>query len=348
MIKRFGTVALAWGVICTTASSTLGQSGDDVVAGVIARYEAVYSGRFEYHRRAGFANTGRILSADTTSEFKFFDTDWLVRSGDPPLIKLNHGGGHLDIRYQRQSEGKILPSVWIHPPSELDAGIEVPRFAGTLWYPETVAFLDQHRTKSRHVKRYEVDGAQVDVVEWLVSPRDTSAFAVITPQLREGGILRLSVAKDRGFVLPLVEYVAPGGRVAIDFHSSEWREVGPNLFWPWRCERRMFTQEGDVGFFVEYRFGAVERVNEPLAGDEFVIDLPKGTYVNDVRPGADGAVYIVGESIVRPPVALPEGLDLKAPIIDRSWRAAAVIGGTIAIALLLLVCAVIRRHRKSA
>lgn len=346
MVLRLGVVATAWGF--AVASSALGESDNALVAGVVARHQAIYSGRFEYHRRAGFANTGRLMTRAGTSELKYFETDWLVRSGEPPMVQLNHGGARLDVRYQEHSEGGIVPSVWIKPPSKLEAGIEVPRFVGTLWYPGTVAFIDQHRTECKRVMRHEVDGMPVEVVEWQVPPNNLDAFGVTNRQLQSGGMLRLSVASERGFVLPLIEYVAPDGRVAIEFRSSDFRQVGPSLFWPWHCRRRTFTKEGKEGFFVEYSFTAVERVNEPIPDDEFVIDLPKGTHVNDLRPGANGALYTIGESIVRPPIALPESLDMKAPFVDRSWNAAAVIGLAVAIGLLFVVHAVVSRRRKSA
>jgi len=322
---------------------------DAWIAGVVARHRAVYSGVFEYQRRSGFRDAGRLIDSVGTTEFKFFERSWLVRRSHPSTIDVTHDNVHLEIRYQEHSGTGVVPSVWIHPPREIDApGHQIPRFAGTFWYPATAAFIETHAKDCRWLGRSEGNGeSELGIIDCNVSSREVGAFGVITEELRQGGTIRMHTGPSLGFALTRIEYLGVDGRIAIDFTSSDFRQVGPTLFCPTECKRRTFRADGTEGFFVEYSFTAMQRVNEAIPAGEFVVEFPKGTYVNDVRPGANGAVYVVGESIVHPPIPLPEGLDVGRRVHSRGWLAAAGLGLVVALGVLFLIqaCTSARRYR---
>lgn len=269
---------------------------DSLVDGVIGRWRAVNSASLEYSRTRGFEHLNKSI-VDRREEGAFFESHWKVRTRDPEMVLINYHDCLLECLYQWHGGDKILPSVWIRPSKRPEeASITLPRFAGTLWYESTASFIASKRPDAKWVGSQRVGGVDAEVVEWVITPANRRAFHVVTPQMNEGGILRLAIAPRLGCCLPMIEYLTMDRRLQITFESNDFKQVTDGIYWPSTCKRQSYLADGGKGHYETYIFSRLKSINQPIADDEFVLSLPDGSYINDVRPGANSAVYIVGEN----------------------------------------------------
>jgi len=289
-----------------------GEPGHPVgalVDGVLAREKAVFSGRFVYRRIAvSNAPKGDEVVADEQVQFSLMGDSWALRStftsGAPSiearLCQISHNGSLVDYQAVDSSVGKNKGEVrrtvhcaTLRKARPVDQCNEPPPFfAGTLWHKSTARYVEVNQTKARFLGIDEMDGMAVSIIEWEVPAEEIyDAFYAVNDLLKEGGVLRLFVAPDLGYTLPKIEHVAHSGKVQTVYRSRDFREVAEGLFFPREIVQHTNGADGQSGFTWKYVFQRIEGVNEPVDEDEFLVSLPEGTLVADLRePGRRGTI----------------------------------------------------------
>ena len=216
------------------------SSADDLIQGVLARADTVFSGRIKYRVTIGFPQTKEEKARG--AEIVFAASGWRREDNFPvaapargekgkaveaaldiyQVVSVSHGGKSVEYRATKQQDGTFRRSanVTMAKPlmSEKTAG--PPVFAGSLWLDCTREYIQQHKSRVRLLPKSVVGGIDVEIREWDVPPSDRSVvLGGYNPLMSNGGKLRLYVAPSLGFVLPRAEFVAPDGKIAMSYES---------------------------------------------------------------------------------------------------------------------------------
>jgi len=198
----------------------------------------------------------------------------------------NHDGRLLRYTETRQEDGSVRQSLTVDAPeSPFKNSPYPPARAGTLWYASTRRFVRERSGSARRLEAASVNGVETQPLEWDVAPGDAySAFESINAMLAGGGKLRLYVAPRLGNALPRVEYVDRFGTVQSRFDSHVFKEVAPGVFLPtsYRIDQGAYRESCELT--------TIDRVNRPVPPSAFVLPIPPGTSVEDVRPKRKDAV----------------------------------------------------------
>jgi hypothetical protein len=275
------------------------DSAHSLVKGVLARCDAVFSGRLKYHMTGAFTN--KPLHHDCECLFTFSWPSWAlhyVDEGGGSIV--THKGKRVEFaRSARDEQGNPRHIAHVAMPMEIKATWPYPPFhAGTIWHNNTRMYISRNATRARLGGKAQLDGVAVQVIEWDVSSEDRyRAFHLIGPMLQQGGTLRLYVAPQLGFALPLIEHIAPNGKPHQRFSSSEFSEDAPGIYFPRRFELKTFDATGPTSYLA-FDIHEVLQLNQPIPDSEFKLSFPKGTSVADGRSGVGSLVFRVGEDPV--------------------------------------------------
>jgi hypothetical protein len=162
-----------------------------------------------------------------------------------------------------------------------------PYFAGTIWYKSTKKFIKENADGAEWKAKTKVGDIDVDVLEWKVGKDEAyAAFFSVSSVPVAGGKLRLYVAPAYGYVLPRVEYVGSGGKVATTFDAAEFQKTEPGIYIPRHVSERDHNEEGR-NHFVKYVLTSIESVNQRIPDEEFRFEIPPGTVIQDIRTGVN-------------------------------------------------------------
>ena len=344
----------------------------DLIQGVLARSEAVFSGRLKSRVVCGFR--GKEANVDTISTLVFAGNSWRVDqaipmagiaersrqnfkegtdlsklTGNLEIITTSHAGKFARYKATPQLDGKMAHSVWVSTQRPLRADdLETPPvFAGTFWFSCTPKFIRDNMAKAKLLPPVEVNGVQAQVLEWAV-PRDDRyrAFHAVNGLTEKGGHLRVYVAPQFGYALARIECVGEGGKVAGSFDSSEFKDRGNGVFLPRRCSLQYHDADGP-GYYQEFELLKVRDVNGSISDKEFVIEVPTGTVVSDARSGTHSTWFELKDK-----TSIPADLtDVIAPPSFFSWKrspAWAITVGVAAGVVLALGAFLLWRWRRSA
>jgi hypothetical protein len=209
--------------VCVMPGTIRADTADDVDK-IVARASAVLSGRFEYVYNRKFFDSIPGLPA----KFSFQGNNWAQRYQIPwGGTSISHNGRFIEYvakSSHNPATGEISSSAKVGAAQSMTAHKPYPPFfAGTFWDKQTVEYIKKRRAAARDRGPGEIDGLKVRLLEWDVPAADWGdAFVEITQPLRQGGKLRVYVARDLGYVLPKVEHVTPDGFVAASFSASEF------------------------------------------------------------------------------------------------------------------------------
>lgn len=322
---------------------------------MLARAEAAYSGRIEYH--VVFGVPGRPPSGDSRHRFVWSGDDWrcdLV--GHSGVDRINHNGKFLEYHATPQPDGRVLHGVRLELPQRFDEQAPAaPKFAGTFWYAATVNYCRTHSGELRQVQDKDVDGIHCKVFELPVSRADLKAFHGFHPPIDKGGLLRFFVAPAFGFVMPVIEHVGANGFVAQRFTASGF-ESSSGLFFPKRLKSESFWEDPkQPGFYVEYEITKLADINQPIPNDAFEIQLPAGTSVQDASSDKPVNTYIGEEQTTK---QLRESLDWARNLVQadrppgppsffRANRRVLIVGAANLVVLAGLALWILRRRRAS-
>lgn len=339
-----------------------GVSTDALSKGVIARSEAVFSGQIGYHHQGGFSDKN-TLTKDWEHMVVFSGSSWRLDykydaskvpvklpeskkdskvepsrlQGEGEIIKVSHRGKFVEYRRTPQSDGSVRYTARIAGEQSIAPKTgSPPVFAGSFWFECTKRFVQDNKAKVVRGAASVVHGIPTEVLEWRVAEQEKyKAFHSVNNLTDHGGLLRVHVAPQLGYVLPRIEYVSPSGTVATSFESSVFQEYAGGIFIPKRLSMQYYTEKGP-GFIMNYELTEVKRINEPIPDREFVLDLPVGTHVADARPVTHSIPFEIKEK-----GPLPAGLEGLEDIITtspppfwgRNWHTALLVGAGVAVGL---------------
>ena len=262
---------------------------DELMTGVLNRAKSVQSGRLEY--RFGFGRVGSEMSRVRKAPvrvFTFTGADWIERERDSGSAAVSQGGCFLQYDDIQKPNGDPSRTALLQrsgASNDWDAVNRRPRSAGTFWHAEQREYVERHRTQFRMSDPSTIDGIQCKVCELDVPASETTvALQVHSPSLSAGGKLRMHVAPQLGFVLPLIEVESLTGDKVASYRSSDFLLCPDGTYFPRKTRREVRTPGGDA----EYgEFTIVpELINQTIPASDFVLTIPAGTRVRDERDAA--------------------------------------------------------------
>ncbi len=164
---------------------------------------------------------------DRDYRFSFRNEDWILLDLQVNQTKVNYDGRLLTYSETPQPDGRVHRSVEIDfSASPFGNSLHPPVRAGTLWNSSTRRFVRDHASKARLLGAENINGIDAVILEWDADPDDKYlAFGAISDMLKEGGKLRIYVARQLGHALPRIEHVDRFGTVQDRFDYSGFREV---------------------------------------------------------------------------------------------------------------------------
>ena len=199
--------------------------------------------------------------------------------------------------------------------------------------------------------RAEVKGVPVVILEWPLPDKKAvgRAFRGYNDLTKDGGKLRVHVAPQLGHALPLIECVATGETIAKRMEAEDFIETAAGIFIPRHFSQHSYDQDGLV-YWESYQVKSVEKVNEAIPEEDFVIDVPHGAALSDQR-GEHAASYRVGQDVATLPTDLGDVIagmpQAPPPPLLTRWTAITV-GVGIGVVLLGAYYMVRRRMRRHA
>jgi hypothetical protein len=278
-------VFLVLGMVGGASRAASEENARDVLEGVIQRAAAIHSGKVEYQFEAGSvgANSARPMQGPRTAII--FDDQSVWRDSDARHAELRCDGlvVRFDATQQRDGSVRNIATVERAAPSQ-SPGSEnrIPVFAGTFWTAAQLEFVKQHREKVRRTGSANITGVKCDVISLSIGRADVAnvvQFAL--PSLTHGAELRMSVAPELGFAMPLVEIVATDGTPTITYSSSEFVQLSQGSWFPKKTRMEMQLPNGDRYF--EQFLTTPLAFNDSGLLEQLVLRLPAGTTVLDNR-----------------------------------------------------------------
>jgi hypothetical protein len=275
--------------------------------------------------------------------FSFFGSSWIVHYPNQ-TVHLCHRGKHVEFFGNPQVDGTIRYAAQVDLPKSANEGglPDTPNVLGTIWYDCTKKFINDHASHARLGKTTVVNGVNTQVLEWDVSSKEVyKAFNKVNELGRNGGVLRLYLAPELGFALPLIEHLGTEGMVMTHFSSGDFKQVAPGIYLPMESVRTTFKPAG-ADYVVKYHIHQVEQINEQIPDEEFIIELPNGTSVGDARQRTHGIHFRVGQNDSLPIPDLQEVAVFPMPPSSglSRWVLAVLMGagaGAVAVVSYLIV-----------
>jgi hypothetical protein len=323
------------------------EAVSSLVQGIIARSEAIFSGRIDYHMTSGFTDLRRTMH-DSDYHFSFSGASWALRYSTGSA-SVSHKGKFIEHALYPQNDGRVDHSASVELPLSVDRRRPCPPFfAGTFWFKDTVDFVRTNAKGARLVSSAEVNGVKTEVLEWQIPIRELKAFRGVSVErrLRHPGLLRVFVAPEYGYSLLRIQHLSGEKGQELDqvFHSSDFKEVAPGIFFPNQCKSQSYNETGQPSYYVEYAIHRVEKVNEEIPEEDFIVKLPAGTSVTDARSPKEVVSFRVGQ-IGGIPEDLEEVMQIEGQSsVRRTWVNAILIGSLVA-ALIVTSLYVFRRWR---
>lgn len=328
-------------ILCAMCSSNVfGMQPAELVAGIVSRSRAIASGRITYTFKSesfvGERALRPVLVPETTTSFS--DSSWAERCKSSHLVQINHDGYFLEFVRTPQHDGSVRPGAILYPQRSLESRNELnapPLFAGSFWNREQLRYIEKHAGDFQIAGSSTVNAIPVVTLELAVAAEShRDAFHILLPALKSGGIIRLYVAPQLGFVLPRIEFVTTSRQVAQSYDSVDFSEVAPGIHFP----QRLWTQTHAAGGAARYRGEFTVRcelINQSVPQEDFVVELPVGTRVQDAREPGDVIKFELTEPSSSPMLpSLTSASESGPPVqfMDR-WRNAVIVGivvGTVA------------------
>jgi hypothetical protein len=323
------------------------QGLENLVQGVLSRAEAVFSARMEYKQKIGSGIPPKF-SSELEMEASFSGSSWVTRCRTTGAVATNHNGKFVRwIKPDPRNGALAVDYLTIKRPEAIDLNYPpaAPYFAGTFWFKITRQYVRDHRHEAVRAGSGEVNGVPVTILEWPV-PKSAvfQAFDAVNEFTQNGGILRLFVSTQLGHALPRVEFAGVGGGVADRFDAADFVEVAPGIFIPKRFSEQGYNSEGPMGN-IHYEVTRVEKVNEVIPEEDFILQVPRGAIVSDQRSMQHAETFRVGENQVSEPKDIGDLIVSGAAPSKAfsSWPTAVGIG--LAVGLLLIGLYYLARRR---
>jgi len=327
-----GAIAISLGL----AANAFAEQPADLIVGVVARAKAIVSGRITYAFKSesfvGQKPVNPITLPEVTTSFS--DSSWADRAKGSHVVRINHDGYFLEFVQTPQRDGSVRPGATLSPRKPLENRAELnspPIFAGSFWHREQLRYIEKHANDFGFVETSVIQAVPVTILELPVAAEQArEAFHILPPALKQGGMIRLYIAPQLGFVLPRIEFVAPSNEIAQSYEAMDFSEVAPGIYFP----RRIWNETHAAGGANRYRGEFTVRgelINEAIPEEDFVVELPIGTRVQDAHEPGDVIKFELTEPTSSAKVwadSASRPLGPSSGIFDR-WGSAGIIGALI-------------------
>jgi hypothetical protein len=289
---------LILGASCSTIATA--EEPADLIQGVVARSQAIVSGRLDYTFTSARIKRGQATQSTRLPQARvsFSESSWAERVEGGQVTRINHGGYFLEFVQTPQRDGSSRPGATILPPKALASRGELnapPLFAGLFWHDEQLRYVEKHASECRLTGTREVNGVAVEVLELDVpGASHREAFHVFSPQLAAGGVIRLCVAPQLGYVLPRIEFLNRSNQVALSWNASGFSEVAPAISLPDRIWAQTHPPDGG-GYRAEFTIHS-ELINQEIPLEDFSVDLPPKTKVQDAQQAGQVITFDLTEA----------------------------------------------------
>jgi hypothetical protein len=344
-MMKYSVVLLSIAIATTTfADEAAGADVDEseLVAGLLARADAIVSGRFQYLLTVGFVDHPERTNA-TPVELLVQHSSWklVYPEGPSKLQQVNHGGKRVKYKQPPQLDGTVAPTVGIRREAELNADGPPyhPVCAGTIWFPETIKYIREHADEVKYKGLESVNEVESHVLEWDVPREDRFvAFHSINSLMDEGGYLRVNIVPQFGYALPRVEHRSRAGEVTTRFDSQHFREYN-SVYLPRVSRYQVFNPNGQPGYFVEHELKEISEINDVIPDAKFSVSVAEGTAVADMRGPGGANLFEAHRGMI--PEDIADIMEVKRR--NGIGSMGAVLIGTVIGVIVLLVLVRLRR-----
>jgi len=311
----------------------IADEAKNLVEGAVLRRDALTSGKLIYtyeslpRKPTSFPKSVKI--------YLFSYLNWSSKTKDLPQTTASVNDGSFTYFERPLKEGQEIPiaGIQINAPVLYENKKHInkaPVFAGSFWVSRMALFAKEHAKDYKVVGTKNINGINTKICEIQV-PKALAGQAFVKQQVgrtTEGGKIRLYIAPQHGYVMPLIEYFDIKNNLCMSFTASNFSETSTGVWLPKKISRidvnKNPSKENNQKIFdISY-----ERINEPIADSDFNISLPPGTQVQDFRHNVS---YRVGDA-----GADSSDIGLNFPV-ESGW-----FGLTRMLAIMLgLVCAIL-------
>src|SRR5262249_41489534 len=129
----------------------------------------------------------------------------------------------------------------------------------------------------------KIHGVEAQIIDWRIPAADAERVFVAdtvsaNDLLAGGGTFRLTVSAALDYAVVRIEYIDRFGTAQSVFDFYQFKKVAEGIYFPNRMEIREGARETTIDVV------SVAKVNEKIDDREFVLSVPPGTHVQDVRP----------------------------------------------------------------
>ena len=217
----------------TTANSTDVQT---LIAGAVNRGAAIRSGRLKYRFETGTLAPGQFAPKQVmTRTLSFTDDRWLERDDAAGLSVLVSGSIQLKFQNPPRTDRRGNYTAVISTASPQIPGLKPqhPLFAGTFWAAKTLEFVKKHHESFQAGMGDKNVAVPCEVCELGLDGKAVrQMLPESVPSLKGGGLLRLHIAPQLGFGLPLIEVCTPNGDKVLTYKSDNWILVSDDVYFP--------------------------------------------------------------------------------------------------------------------
>jgi hypothetical protein len=241
-----------------------------LIDGVLARGEAIRSGVIEYVEENDFLNGNK---AEFKGEFAFSGASSSYRQTIEKIqaISVNHNGYSFGFR------GGNTPHLYLQLPGHTILGRHV--WARSLLMPVPPELSSVNPADVRLVGSETINGVETKTLEWPAGETDKTTGLALPSELEAAKrTVRLHVAPQLGYAIVRLKRLDRFGLANAVAEFSEFKEVAPGIHFPFRAHIQ------SKGSATRTRVVNVSELNQPIAYGYFVIRLPAGTQVEDLRP----------------------------------------------------------------
>ena len=309
---------------------------DAQIIGAIRRAKSIHSGRLDYRFESGVTGSKVIGPQRLPAKMlSFSGSDWIEHDRETGSVSINRGDCFMQLDQIRQEDGKVRSTAVLSRTrsfKDRDQENRRPWFAGSFWHAAQLEHVEQHRTEFRRLPSGNVGGVPCEIRELDVSGENAvSAFQLFSPLLNSGGTLRLHIAPQLGFVLPLTEVFSSSGVRVIAYEAKDWLEFPGHLHFPRKIRKELLAPSG----MIEYEQFTIEPtlIGQLIPGSEFVVEIPAGTRVRDERDVTHVRRFLQRESAT--------ALDLVDPAVERSIPPIAQTSRVVSLLIWLLTAIIV-------
>ena len=255
------------------------SSKQKLIDGLRARAEAIKSGQFTYTVQINLLST-RASDKERSVRFVLSGERWAEFEEETPdtavLRALNDGKHCYQFTGWHASENK--------PPKRRMIVNHPRRIAQTaLWSSSLIEFrvesFRKHVAEARLVGTETTNGVETQVFEWPATAMENRSATSPRSDLAKGpGIQRVYIAPQLGFAVVKIKHLDKFGLAESVTDFSEFQEVAPGIFFPFREQYQDRTVTRRIHTL------RVTDINQPIPEQLFVLRIPTGTQIEDVRP----------------------------------------------------------------